>query len=166
MNTWFENPNRRLWTWKSPGDRIRNQIDYITINTRFRSSVYNCRSYPGADCDSDHNLVLAKIKVRMKKMEKQQHNKKLAIPMLRTDKALQKQYRVKVKNKYECLRLPEPTTEEEWQAVRDAFVTTAREVLPAKAKSVKQNWITDEILNLMEKRRKSKGVNRCSVPET
>ena len=43
--------------------------------------------------------------------------------------------------------------------ILDAFVTTAREVLPAKAKSVKQNWITGEILNLMENRRKSKGVN-------
>ena len=29
MNTWFKNHPRRCWTWKSPGDRTRNQIDFI-----------------------------------------------------------------------------------------------------------------------------------------
>ena len=58
MNTWFKNHKRRLWTWKHPGDRTRNQIDYVTINHRFRNSVQNAKAYPGADCDSDHNPVV------------------------------------------------------------------------------------------------------------
>ena len=33
MNTWFKEHPRRLYTWKSPGDHSRNQIDYIAINS-------------------------------------------------------------------------------------------------------------------------------------
>ena len=34
-NTWFQNHNGHLYTWKSPEDGVRNQIDDITINKRF-----------------------------------------------------------------------------------------------------------------------------------
>src|SRR5215469_5197255 len=30
--TWFKHPPRHMWIWKSPGDRSRSQIDYITIS--------------------------------------------------------------------------------------------------------------------------------------
>ncbi len=39
MNTWFKEHPRRIYTWKSPGDIIRNQIDYIAINGRFKRAV-------------------------------------------------------------------------------------------------------------------------------
>ena len=54
MNTWFQHHQRHLYTWKSPGDCVRNQIDYITINRRFLHSIYQVKGYPGADCGSDH----------------------------------------------------------------------------------------------------------------
>ena len=56
LNTWFQHHQRHLYTWKSPVDGTRNQIDYITINERFRNSV---QSYPGTDCGSDHNPIVA-----------------------------------------------------------------------------------------------------------
>lgn len=39
VNSWFRHHPRYLWTWKSPGDLYRNQIDYITINSRYRNSI-------------------------------------------------------------------------------------------------------------------------------
>ena len=39
MNRWFPHHQRHLYTWKSPGDSVRNQIDYITMNKRFRNAV-------------------------------------------------------------------------------------------------------------------------------
>ena len=39
MNTWFQHHQRHLYTWKSPGDGVRNQIDYITLNKRFRNAI-------------------------------------------------------------------------------------------------------------------------------
>ena len=38
-NTWFQQPVRKLCTWKSPGDISRNQIDYIMLNERFRNCI-------------------------------------------------------------------------------------------------------------------------------
>ena len=58
---------RRRYTWKSPGDRYRNQIDFILVRDRFRNSVKQARSYPGADIASDHNPVLVKLNVKLKK---------------------------------------------------------------------------------------------------
>ena len=49
MNTWFKHHSRFLWTWKNPGDFYRNQIDFITINNRFKNSMTQVKTYPGAD---------------------------------------------------------------------------------------------------------------------
>ena len=66
-NTLFEQPNRLLYTWKSPGDVTRNQIDFILVRKRFRNSIRWCKTYPGADIGSDHNPVVAKICVKLKR---------------------------------------------------------------------------------------------------
>ncbi|GFS05856.1 craniofacial development protein 2 [Elysia marginata] len=60
-NTWFENHPRRKWTWISPGDKYRNLIDYVLIQSRFRNAVLSAKTMPGADCGSDHNPVVCKV---------------------------------------------------------------------------------------------------------
>ena len=58
LNTRFESHERRLYTWKSPGDQTRNQIDFIITNRSFRNSIKSRKTYPGAECNSDHNLLM------------------------------------------------------------------------------------------------------------
>ena len=60
-NTCFEYSLRRRYSWTSPEDTRRLQIDYILVKQRYRNSVKNAASYPGADCYSDHNLVMMKL---------------------------------------------------------------------------------------------------------
>ena len=67
-NTWFKHQKRRRYTWKRPGDTGRFQLDYILVKHRYRNSVKNSRAYPGADANSDHNLVMAKIELKLKKL--------------------------------------------------------------------------------------------------
>jgi hypothetical protein len=50
----------------SPGDRARNQIDYIIFPSRWRSTLHGVKTRPGADCGSDHQLLQGKIKIRLK----------------------------------------------------------------------------------------------------
>ena len=38
-NTLFQQPARRHYTWKSPGDVYRNQIDFIMVRRRYRNSI-------------------------------------------------------------------------------------------------------------------------------
>uniref|UniRef100_A0A8D9ASD9 Craniofacial development protein 2 n=1 Tax=Cacopsylla melanoneura TaxID=428564 RepID=A0A8D9ASD9_9HEMI len=72
MNTWFKQPSRRLYTWKSPQDKpdkiVRNQIDYILVNKRYRNSCTTVRTYPGADIASDHVPLVGNFKIKMKKV--------------------------------------------------------------------------------------------------
>jgi endonuclease/exonuclease/phosphatase family metal-dependent hydrolase len=67
-NTWFKKPKRRLYTWKSTGDKNRYQLDYVLVKQRFRNSVKDVQTLPGTDIDSDHNLLVAKICTRLKKI--------------------------------------------------------------------------------------------------
>lgn len=57
-NTCFKYRIRRLYTWISPGNRCRNQIDYIPLGMRWRSSVTNATTFPGADSGSHHQLLV------------------------------------------------------------------------------------------------------------
>ena len=70
-NMMFKQHPRRLYTWTSPDGNTWNQIDYISIAQRWKTSLMNCRTYPGADCDIDHQLLVATVKVRLAKRQRQ-----------------------------------------------------------------------------------------------
>ncbi|GFR74649.1 craniofacial development protein 2-like [Elysia marginata] len=70
-NNWFEQPPRMKWTWKSPGDGSRNQIDFILISKRFRNAPLISKALPSADCYSDHVLLMGKIRVKLRKQKRQ-----------------------------------------------------------------------------------------------
>lgn len=58
-NTYYKLSKRPLYTRKSPTDScdriVRNKIDYLTINKRFRNMVKSVKTYPGADVPIDQN---------------------------------------------------------------------------------------------------------------
>ena len=58
-NTLFQQHKRRLYTWTSPDGQYRNQIDYLLCSQRWKSSVQSAKIRPGADCGSDHELLIA-----------------------------------------------------------------------------------------------------------
>ena len=69
-NTLFQQHKRTLYTWTSPEGQHRNQIDYILCSQRWRSSVQSTKTRPGADCGSDHELLVAKFRLKLKKVGK------------------------------------------------------------------------------------------------
>ena len=71
VNTLGPHKASRRWTWHSPGGEYHNQIDYILVQKRFRSSVNTggTRSFPKADIGSDHDLVLMSFRLRLKKIK-------------------------------------------------------------------------------------------------
>jgi len=73
-NTWFASPPRRLYTWTSPHhdgqNIIRNQIDFILINKRFRNSLMSAKIYPETVIRPDYNPVIIEMKLKCKKIMK------------------------------------------------------------------------------------------------
>ena len=69
-NTLFQQHKRGLYTWTSPDGQHRNQIDYILCSQRWRSSIQSAKTRPGADCVSDHELLIAKFRLKLKKVGK------------------------------------------------------------------------------------------------
>ena len=57
-NTLFQQHKRRLHTWTSPDGQQQNQIDYILCSPRGRSSIQSAKTRLGADCVSDHELLI------------------------------------------------------------------------------------------------------------
>ena len=57
--------------WTPPdGDGDQNQIDYVLCTQRWRGSIQSAKTRPGADCGSDHNLLIAKFRLILKKVGK------------------------------------------------------------------------------------------------
>ena len=69
-NTLFQQHKRRPYTWTSPDGQHQNQIDYILCSQRWRSSIQSAKTRLGTDCGSDHELLIAKFRLKLKKVGK------------------------------------------------------------------------------------------------
>ena len=66
-NTLFQQHKRRLYTWTSPDGQHQYQTDYILCSQRWRSSIQPAKTRQGADCGSDHELLIDKFILKLKK---------------------------------------------------------------------------------------------------
>lgn len=155
-NTFFNLPARRLYTWKSPRDSneniIRNQIDYILINQRYRNSCVSMKTYPGADINSDHTPLVGVFKIRMKHIKKKsviQYNvRKLK------ESSVRRKAEVQLNNELTSLA-DDLCTEKKIENLTTTVLSIKEEHLKADA-TKKKSWMTEEILEMMDSRRKVK----------
>ena len=154
-NTWFENHPRRCWTWKSPGDRVRNQIDYILVPKRFRNAVKWAKSMPGADCGSDHIPVVSRISVKLRKLKPSKHKHNADFSMLKQDKNVKEKFAIAVENRFAVLSEIDDS-ETMFASIQETINAATKATIPKKARKHHKEWITAEILDLMEQRRLAK----------
>ena len=100
-NTLFQQYKRRLYTWTSPDGQHRNQIDYILCSQRWRSSIQSTKTRSGADCGSDHELLITKFRLKLKKVGK------TARPFRHDLNQIPYDYTVEVRNRFKGLDLIE-----------------------------------------------------------
>ena len=67
-NTLFQQ-HKAIYTWTSPDGQYQNQTDYIICNQRWRI-IQSAKIRPGSDCGSDHELLVAKFRLKLKKVGK------------------------------------------------------------------------------------------------
>ena len=128
-NTFFQQHKRRLYTWTSPDGQHRNQIGYILYSQRWRSSVQSAKTRLGADCGSDHELLIAKFRLKLKKVGKTTRPFRYDLNQIPYD------YTVEVRNRFKGLDLIVP--DELWTEVHDTVQETGIKTIPMEKKCKK-----------------------------
>ena len=127
-NTLFQQQKRILYTWTSPDGQYRNQTDYIVCSQRLRSSIQSAKTRPGADCGSDHELLIAKFRIKLKKVEKTSRPFRYDLNKIPYD------YTVEVRNRFKGLDLIDRVPDELWTEVCDIVQETVIKNIPKKKK--------------------------------
>ena len=123
-NTLFQQHERKFYTWISPHGQHRNQIDYILCSQRWRSSIQSAKTKPGADCGSDHELLIAKFRLKLKKVGK------TARPFSYDLNQIPYDYTVEVRNRFKGLDLVDRIPDELWTEVCDIIQETGIKTIP------------------------------------
>ena len=148
-NTLFQQHKRRLYTWTSPDGQHRNQIDYVLCSQRWRSSIQSAKTRRGVDCGSDHELLIAKIRLKLKEVEKTTRPFRYDLNQIPYD------YTVEVRNRFKGLDLIDRVPDELWTKVHDIVQEKGIKTIPKK-KKCKQPKRLSEALQIAVKRRQAK----------
>ena len=130
-----------------------NLIDYILSSQRWRSSIQSTKTRPGADFGSDHELLIAKCRLKLKKVGKTTRPFRYDLNQILYD------YTVEVRSRFKGLDLIDRVPDELQTEVRDIVQETGIKTIPMEKKCKKAKWLSGEALQRAVKRRevKSKG---------
>ena len=126
-NTLFQQ-HKRLYTWTSPDGQYRNEIGYILCSQRWRSSIQSSKTRPGPDCGSDHELLIAKFRLKVKKIEKTTKSFMYDLNHIPFD------YGVEVRNRFKGLGLIDRVPDELWMEVCDVVQEAGIKTIPKEKK--------------------------------
>ena len=131
----------------------QNQSDYILCSQRWRSSIQSAKTRPGADCGSDHEIFIAKFRLKLKKVGETTRPFRYNINQIPYD------YTVEVRNRFKGLDLIVREPDERWTKVHDIVQEIGIKIIPMEKKCKKAKWLSEEALQIVVKRRvaKSKG---------
>jgi hypothetical protein len=139
---------------------MHNQIDHIMIDRRRHSSILDVRSFRGADCDTDHYLVVAKVRERLA-VRKQATQKfgggRFNLRKL-NDLEVRKQYQIEVTNRFAALG---NVSEDEdinraWESIKENSKTSATESLGMHERKQHKPWFDHECLVILDQRKQAK----------
>ena len=105
----------------------------------------------GADCGSDHELLIAKFRLKVKKVGKTTR------PFRYDVNQIPYNYTVEVTNRFKGLDLIDRMPEELWMEVRDNVQEAVIKTIPKKKKCKKEKWLSEEALQIAMKTREAKG---------
>ena len=105
------------------------------------------KTRPGADCGSDHEILIAIFRLKLKKVGKTTRPFRYDINQIPYD------YTVEVGNRFKGLDLIDRVLDELWMEVRDTVQETGIKTILKKKKCKKAKWLSEEALQIAVKRR-------------
>ena len=131
-NTLFQQHKRWLYMWTSPDGQHQNQTDKSLCSQRWRSSIQSGKTRPVANCGSDHELLIAKFRLKLEKVGKTTRPFRYDLNRIPYNSTVEVRNRFKGLDLIECL-----------MNYRQRFVTLYRRQgsrpFPRKSNAKKQN---------------------------
>ena len=115
----------------------RNQIDYILCSQRWRSSIQSAKIRLGADCGSDHELLIAKLRLKLKEVGKTTRPSRYDLNQIPYN------YMVEVTYRFKGLDLIDRVPEELWMEVHDIVQEAMIKTSLKKKKCKKAKWLSE-----------------------
>ena len=125
------------------------------MQPRWRSTIQSAKTKLRADYGSDHELLIAKFRLKLKKTEKTTR------PFRYDLNQIPYNYTVEVRNIFKGLDLIDRVPKELWMEVGDTVQEAEIKTIPKKKKCKKSKWLSEEALQIAVNRRevKDKGKN-------
>ena len=112
----------------------------------FAAEDEEAKTRPGANCGSDHELLIAKFRLKLKQVGKTTR------PFRYDLNQIPYEYTVEVTNRFKGLDLIERVPEELWMEVRDIVQEALIKTILKKKKCKKAKWLSEEASQIAEKR--------------
>ncbi|PNF23403.1 hypothetical protein B7P43_G12243 [Cryptotermes secundus] len=130
-STMFPHRNLHKITCTSPDGMIHNQIYHILIDRRRHSSIPDVRSFRAEDCDTDHYLMVAKVRERLAVSKRTTHRVKMEMFSLKKLNEVEdkEQYCVEISNLFTALENLETEVDvnKAWETIRGNTKMSAKE---------------------------------------
>ena len=150
-------------TWVSPDLITENQIDHVCIAKKFRRSLEDVRVKRGAGVALDHHLVVAKLKLKLRRNEtgQQRRRARYNVDFLR-DVSTADRFRVTLHNRYQVLQELHEDDEglninSQWMDIKEAVNYACEEVV-GQRKPEHKEWLSAETYRKMQERKSMKAV--------
>lgn len=154
VSTKYKHKKEHKITWMIPGSQDGNQIDHMLISRKWGKIVQDVRSYRGANADSDHYLIMAKLKMRIIRNFKTQRRKRWKVEKLKIPE-IKKEYVQEMEN-----RLKDKTNDidKEWNNIKESMLYAADRILQRKEHGWQKEWFDEECQRKID--RKNQARNR------
>ena len=125
--------------------------DYILCSQRWRSSIQSTKTRSGADCGSDHELLIGKFRLKLKKVGKTTRPFRYDLNQIHYDSTAD------VTNRFKGLDLIDRVPDELWMEIHDIVQEAEIKTIPKEKKCTKAKWLSEEALQIAVNRREVEG---------
>ena len=147
-------------TRTSPDGKTHNQIDHVLIGRRRHSSVLDALRFRGADCDTDHYLVIAKVRERLAVGKQAAHRFDRQRFNLRklNEQEIREQHQIEITNRFAALENLNDDEEvnRTWENIKENIQTSAKESLGLHELKQNKPWFDEECLGFLDQRKRTK----------